>query len=371
MPKPNIPFHSKTFKLRHFNIDWWLLSLIIINMLVGLAILYSGSNQNEHIVIMQGLSMIASIILMLICANIKPSLYERLTPLIFSLSVLAVLAVVIFGVIDKGARRWLDLGGLNIQPSELLLLTVPMMMAYVFSAKPLPPRGKTIWIALAVLFIPALLVIKQPDLGTGMLIILSGICLFIVAGASWRLFVSAALLIFISTPLLWHFMHGYQKQRVLTFLHPESDPLGAGYHIIQSKIAIGSGGFWGKGWLHGTQAHLAFLPEHSTDFIFSVAAEELGFIFCLVFLVLLVVIFARCLYLSLQAQTSYTRLLSAALSINFLLYALINIAMVSGLLPVVGVPLVLVSHGGSSILSSMLSFGLIMSCTRHKQFMDK
>jgi len=364
-------YQVKQSKFRWFIIDPILICLLLIDMVIGLFILYSGSNQNINLVTMQAFRMIFCFIIMWLCAYIKPSFYEKYTPYIFAISVFMILAVVLFGVIDKGARRWLSLGSLNFQPSEILLITVPMIIAYIFSEKGLPPKNKTLFIGFLFLIIPAILVIKQPDLGTGLIILISGLCLFVLVGTSWQIFFSAFMILFCSTPILWHAMHAYQKNRILTFLHPESDPLGAGYHIIQSKIAIGSGGWFGKGWLHGTQAHYAFLPEHSTDFIFAVAGEELGFIFCCLYLILLALIFLRCIILSLNAQTNFTRLLSAALSINFLLCALINIAMVTGLLPVVGVPLTLVSHGGSSILSTLVAFGIILSCTKHKQFIDK
>lgn len=362
--------HQST-KYRFYIVDPILLPLLIITMIIGLFILYSGSNQNSHLVFAQGIRMLVCCFLMMVCAYIKPIFYEKYTPYIFGMSLAMILAVVVFGVIDKGARRWLSLGSLNFQPSEILLITVPMFLAYVFSARGLPPKAKTLWYGFAFLLIPVILVIKQPDLGTGLIIFISGLCIFLLAGTRWSVFLGGIIITALATPFMWHWLHPYQKKRIYTFLHPESDPLGSGYHIIQSKIAIGSGGFFGKGWLHGTQAHYAFLPEHSTDFIFSVAAEELGFIFCVLFLILLFLIFLRCIYLSLQAQTNYTRILSAALSINFLLCALINIAMVTGLLPVVGVPLTLVSHGGSSILSTLISFGIILSCTKHKQFIDK
>lgn len=356
---------------RFYILDPILLSLLTLTMVIGLFILYSGSNQNSHLVTMQAFRMVFCFALMLLCAYAKPTFYEKYTPYIFGISLMMIFAVVIFGVIDKGARRWLSLGSLNFQPSEILLITVPMILAYIFSEKGLPPKPKTLLTGFMFLLMPVILVIKQPDLGTGLIIFISGVFVFLLVGTPWIVFITCLIAALVSTPILWRLLHSYQKERILTFLHPESDPLGSGYHIIQSKIAIGSGGWFGKGWLHGTQAHYAFLPEHSTDFIFSVAAEELGFIFCVLFLILLFLIFLRCIYLSMQAQTNFTRLLSAALSINFILCALINIAMVTGILPVVGVPLSLVSHGGSSILSTLISFGIILSCTKHKQFIDK
>jgi rod shape determining protein RodA len=364
-------YQAKPSRYRWYIIDPILITLLIVDMAIGLFVLYSGSNQDVHLVMMQAFRMLFCFGIMWACAYVKPTFYEKYSPYIFAISLVMILSVVVFGVIDKGARRWLTLGSINFQPSEILLITVPMILAYIFSEKGLPPKAKTLWHGFLFLMIPALLVIKQPDLGTGLIILISGLCIFILIGMSWRIFFGAFMVLLCSTPILWHAMHAYQKKRILTFLHPESDPLGSGYHIIQSKIAIGSGGWFGKGWLHGTQAHFAFLPEHSTDFIFAVVGEEMGFIFCMLYLILLALIFIRCIFLSLQAQTNYTRILSAALSINFLLCALINIAMVTGLLPVVGVPLSLVSHGGSSILSTLVAFGIILSCTKHKQFIDK
>jgi len=306
---------------------------------------------------------------MLVFAQIPPHKYKAWTPGLFGVGVLLLLAVLLIGKIGNGAQRWLDLGVFRFQPSEMMKLAVPMMVAWFLSFKTLPPNAKVLALASVLILIPAFLTAKQPDLGTGLLIAISGGSVLLFAGIGWRiisgLFASAA----VGAPILWHFMHQYQKQRVLTFLNPERDPLGHGYHIIQSKIAIGSGGIFGKGWLNGTQSHLHFLPEHATDFIFSVCGEEFGLFGCTLLILLYLAIVARILYIASQAQDSYTRLLASSLALTFFLSVFVNVGMVTGILPVVGLPLPLISYGGTSMVTLMASFGILMSIQTHRRLL--
>ena len=349
------------------HLDPLLLVLLLSLAAVGLFILFSASNQNSAVVIRQTLRLSLAFGVMFLFAHISPKRYHQWAPWLFSAGLFLLIAVLVVGKIDKGARRWLDLGLFNFQPSEIMKLAMPMMLSYYLSDKKLPPKLIPLLISCTILLIPVILTAKQPDLGTAIIIAASGLCVLLLAGLSWRLIVRALTLGALSTPILWHFMHQYQKERVLTFLSPERDPLGSGYHIIQSKIAIGSGGIFGKGWLLGTQSHLQFLPAHATDFIFAVSGEELGFIGSILLLTLFLAIFIRCLYISSQAQDTFTRLLSGSLSITFIISALVNIGMVTGILPVVGVPLPLVSYGGSSMLTLMAGFGMIMSIHTHRK----
>ena len=349
------------------HLDPFLLVLLLTLSAVGLFILFSASNENTHVVLKQALRLLLAFMVMFIFAHIPPKRYRQWTPWLFSIGLVLLIAVLVIGKVDKGARRWLDLGLFNFQPSEIMKLAMPMMLAYYLSDKRLPPKLTSLLMACAILCVPVVLTAKQPDLGTAIIIAASGLCVLLLAGISWRLILSFLSITALCTPILWHFMHQYQKDRVLTFLNPERDPLGSGYHIIQSKIAIGSGGFFGKGWLQGTQSHLQFLPAHATDFIFAVSGEELGFVGSLLLLTLFLVIFIRCLYISAQAQDTFTRLLAGSLSITFIISAFVNIGMVAGILPVVGVPLPLISYGGSSMLILMAGFGMIMSIHTHRK----
>ena len=272
----------------------------------------------------------------------------------------------LMGKIGKGAQRWLDLGLFRFQPSEIMKLAVPMMAAWYVDRKPLPIQLKTLCITGIIIFIPALLIAKQPDLGTAIMVIAAGLSVIFLAGISGRIMLIITVAIGLLAPLLWHVMHDYQKQRVITLLNPEQDPLGAGYHIIQSKIAIGSGGAFGKGWLAGSQSHLNFLPEHATDFIFAVGSEEFGFMGSVILIIFMVLISLRCLSIAKLAQTGYTRLLAASLAMTFFFSAFVNIGMVMGILPVVGIPLPLVSYGGTAMVTFLASFGILMSISSHR-----
>lgn len=357
----------RNLRWRFLHIDPYLLLGLVALAMLGNVILYSASNENSSMVIQQILRMGVGFALMFIAAQIPPRRFYQWAPWLFALSLILLALVLVVGQVDQGARRWFNLHIFHLQPSEIMKFAMPMMLAWYLSEKSLPLKFRDLAITGLILMAPVLLIAKQPDLGTALMIGFSGFAVLLFAGIRWRLILGVVTFGIISLPILWHFMHGYQKARVLTFLNPERDPLGAGYHIIQSKIALGSGGFLGKGWLHGTQSHLSFLPAHATDFIFAVAGEEFGFIGCLLILVVFLVIFSRALYISCQAQNTFTRLLAGSLSLTFLISAFVNIGMVIGILPVVGIPLPLISYGGSSLLVTMIAFGMIMSIHTHRK----
>ncbi len=349
------------------HLDAPLLAGLLITVSIGSLMLYSAVSQDITMIDKQILRLALAFSVMIMFAQIHPRHYRRWTPALYAVSVTLLIIVALSGVIGKGAQRWLSLGFIRFQPAEILKLSVPMTLAWYFDEHPLPPSLRSVAIACAILFVPVLLVAKEPDLGTAILVASSGASILWLAGVNWRLIFGTLTLMLASLPILWHFMHGYQRMRVLTFLNPERDPLGSGYHIIQSKIAIGSGGLVGKGWLLGTQSHLHFLPEHATDFIFAVLGEEFGFIGVLGLLAVYFFVILRCLYISMQAQTTYTRLLAGALSLTFFIAIFINMGMVTGILPVVGLPLPLISYGGTSMVTLMASFGILMSIHTHRQ----
>jgi len=357
--------------LARIHLDLPLLTGLLLLSGYGLVILYSASGQDLHQVEKQALRLFIAFGAMFFLAQIPPQSLRRWSPWLYGIGVSLLIAVLVMGVMGKGAQRWLDLGFMRFQPSELVKLAAPMMLAWFLSSKPLPPNWKQIILSLVLLAIPVLLIAKQPDLGTAILVASSGLFVLFLAGISWRLIIGLGLLAAAAAPAIWYLMHDYQRRRVLTFLNPESDPLGSGYHIIQSKIAIGSGGIYGKGWLNGTQSQLEFLPERHTDFIFAVLGEEFGFIGILVLLAIFLFIILRGLYMASQAQDSYSRLLAGALVLVFFVYLFVNMGMVSGILPVVGVPLPLVSYGGTSLVTLMAGFGMLMSIHTHRKLVPK
>jgi rod shape determining protein RodA len=280
-------------------------------------------------------------------------------------------AVLLLGDVGKGAQRWLNLGLFRFQPSEIMKIAVPMMIAWYLAEATLPPKRLSLLTAITILIVPTLLVAKQPDLGTALLIASAGVFVLLLAGLSWKLIFGSIVVLVSSLPLMWNYLlHGYQRQRVLTFINPENDPLGAGYHIIQSTIAIGSGGIYGKGWLNGTQSHLDFLPERSTDFIFAVFSEEFGFLGILVLLAIYGSIIVRGMVIANQAQDTFSRLLAGSLILTFFVYVFVNIGMVTGILPVVGVPLPLISYGGTSMVTLLAGFGILMSIQTHRKLIS-
>lgn len=354
--------------LSRFHIDGPLFLALLVLALLSLVTVYSASGQDlamtERQVVRIGLAFVA----MLVVAQVPLSLVERWSLPIFAVGIVLLLGVLLFGESSKGAQRWLNLGVATIQPSEIMKLAVPMAVAWFIAQQGLPPTKTRLAGAFLLLLIPTLMIAKQPDLGTSLLIASAGIFVLFLAGMSWRLITLFGVAIGAFIPVLWFFlMHGYQRQRVLTFLDPERDPLGSGYQIIQSKIAIGSGGIEGKGWLQGTQSQLEFLPERHTDFIFSVFSEEFGLIGVIGLFLLYGFIVFRGMILAMRAQKVYHKLLAGSLTLTFFVYVLVNIGMVSGLLPVVGVPLPLVSYGGTSMVTLMTGFGLLMGIATHKR----
>lgn len=353
------------------HLDAPLLFFLFALMIFGFFILYSASNQQFSMVLQEIMHIGFALLIMLIVAQLPPHVFERWTPWIYGLGIFLLFIVLIIGHIGKGAQRWLNFGFFRFQPSELMQLAIPMMLAWYYKNRRLPPKFKHIIISAAIILVPVILAAKEPDLGTAITLIIGGACVLLFAGLSWNLIILLCGLILMSIPVLWHFMHYYQRQRILVFFSPERDPLGNGYHIIQSKIAIGSGGLFGKGWLMGTQSHLHFLPAHATDFIFAVTGEEFGLFGSLTLLMIYLLITARCMYIANRAQDTYTRLLAASFSLMFFLSVFINIGMVSGILPVVGLPLPLISYGGSSMVAIMAGFGILMSIHRHKKLLGK
>ena len=361
---------SLTLALRAIHIDALLLFALLVLLGVGLMILFSAGDQNISLVIRQLIRVGAAFLVLIILANIHPDRMRDLAYWIYALGLLLLIAVLVVGDEGKGAQRWLNLGIVRFQPSELMKIAVPLLVAAYIAERPLPPSLFRIAVCLIMILIPSLLISKQPDLGTSLLIAISGLIVIFLSGVSRRFIVGIMLAAASALPILWYVMHDYQKQRVLTFLNPESDPLGAGYHIIQSKIAIGSGGLFGRGWLEGTQSNLAFLPERSTDFIFSVIGEEFGLFGVGMILLLYLSIAGRGLYIASRAQSSFARLLAGSISLTFLVGVFVNVGMVTGLLPVVGVPLPLVSYGGTSMVTLLASFGILMSIHTHRRMME-
>lgn len=351
------------------HLDIPLLMGILTLLLLGLFTVYSAGGQNIDIVYRQAIHMGLALVAMFIIAQIPPLSYRKWAVPVFIIGVLMLVAVLLFGHVGKGAQRWLDIGITKFQPSEIMKLVVPIMIAWFISQDNLPVKISTVIQAFILVLIPTLLIAKQPDLGTSLLIASSGIFVIFLAGASWKLIATCAGLASAFAPILWMFlMKDYQRQRVMTFLNPEQDPLGSGYHIIQSKIAIGSGGMEGKGWLHGTQSQLEFLPERHTDFIFSVFSEEFGLLGVAALLAVYLFIVMRGLWIAVNAQHAFTKLLAGSLTLTFFIYVFVNIGMVSGILPVVGVPLPLVSYGGTSRITLMAGFGILMAISTHRRF---
>lgn len=346
----------------NLHLDWPLLGALLPLLAGGLLVLYSASGGDMDMLLKQVGRIALSFAALFVAAQIHPETLRRWAPILFTLALGLLLAAAILGSIGKGAQRWLDLGFMRFQPSEIMKIIVPLMVAWYLARAPLPPPLHRTFVGLILFLIPAAVIAKQPDLGTALLIVSTGMFVLLFAGLPWRLLGAAALLAAPTALALWHYgMHDYQRRRVLTFINPEGDPLGAGYHIIQSTIAIGSGGLYGKGWLNGTQSHLEFLPERHTDFIFAVIGEEFGLLGILLLLAAYLFIILRCLYIASHAQDSFARLLAGGLTMTFLVYLFVNIGMVIGLLPVVGIPLPLISYGGSSMVTLMTSFGILMS----------
>ncbi len=334
---------------------------------LGLVVLYSAVDRNAALWLNQLSRLGLALGLMVAAAQVHPRVYLRWTPFLYGGGLVLVGMVLVMGVSVNGSRRWLDLPGLpRFQPSEIMKVAVPLMVAWYFHDRPLPPRLKDVVVALLIVAAPAGAIVVQPDLGTGILVAGAGLAVVVLAGLYWKWIGLAALAFAAAAPGLWYVLQDYQRRRILTLFDPGSDPLGAGWNIIQSTTAIGSGGLYGKGLFQGTQSHLDFLPESHTDFIIAVIGEELGLVGMLTILALYMVLVTRGLYIATQATHTYERLVSGALSLTFFVYAFVNIAMVSGLVPVVGVPLPLVSYGGTSAITLLASIGIIMAVRTHK-----
>ncbi len=353
------------------HLDGPLLIAILCLLTCGIILLYSAVNGDHIKLAKQGVFIALGVTSMIIIAQIHPNQFKKWSATLFWFGISLLLMVKLIGYVGKGAQRWIDFGMLRFQPSEIMKCAVPMMVALQLSKYQLPPKLSTCAYVALFILIPTFFIIKQPDLGTALLVLFAGGFAFFLVGLPYRYIFFAFLGSACLAPLAWNYMHAYQKNRVLIFLNPEKEPLGAGYHIIQSKIAIGSGGIFGKGWLNGTQSHLDFLPERTTDFIFALCGEEFGLMGCLVLLILYAFISSRTLYLSQYAGDNYSKILCATLGITFFLYALVNIGMVSGILPVVGIPLPLVSYGGTSMLTIMICFGIIMSINSHRKLANE
>ena len=356
--------------LRFLHLDGWLLAGIGGVLLISLLALYSAEGQHLGELFDQVARMLVAFGALLFMAQISPAWLRRGSPLVYALGLVLLILVLATGEIGKGAQRWLDLG-VRFQPSEIMKLGVPMTLCWLLHDRPLPPSFGMLVLVVITVFLPAGMIAIQPDLGTAILIVLSGAVVIFLAGLGWRYIIAIAGLAGAAMPALWLVMHDYQRKRVLTLLDPESDPLGAGYHIIQSKIAIGSGGIFGKGWLNGTQGQLEFLPERHTDFIFAVIGEEFGLLGALALLLLYLLIVGRGLYIAAAAPDTYSRLLAGGLSITFFFYVFVNTAMVMGMIPVVGVPLPLVSAGGTSMVTLMAGFGILMSIQTHRKLVAR
>jgi rod shape determining protein RodA len=351
------------------HLDLWLLLLLGGTGALGLFVLFSASGHSEPAVINQAERLGLGLLVMTVAAQATPEMYRAAAPWFYGLATLLLILTLLLGDHAKGAQRWLDFGVIRFQPSELMKLAMPLAVAAFLHSRPLPPSFSTIAMTLALIGVPTLLIVVQPDLGTSMLIVAAGGFALYFGGLGYRWIFGVVAAVGAAAPIVWTRLYDYQRQRVLTFLDPESDPLGAGYHITQSKIAIGSGGLFGKGWLNGTQAKLDFLPESHTDFIFAVYSEELGLMGVLFLLTLYLAIVGRGLYIAVRAQDSFQRLLAGALSMTCFVYVFINMGMVIGLLPVVGVPLPMVSYGGTSMVSLLAGFGMLMSIQTHRKLL--
>lgn len=351
------------------HLDLPMVFLLLAISLYGLLILYSAVGQQTGPVIAQSVKLVLGVVAMIVAAQISPVVYRRLAPWMFLAGIGLLVAVFFFGLEIKGSRRWLRIPGVtNFQPSEIMKLVLPLILAWYFHDRHLPPKKRHVFWSLLFIGIPVMLIAMQPDLGTSIIIGASGVFVLLLAGIQWRLVFAAIGIGLVSAPALFYFgLREYQRQRILTLLNPESDPLGAGWNIIQSKTAIGSGGLFGKGLFQGTQSHLDFLPESQTDFIIAVLGEELGLAGVVLLLILYILLVGRGVILSVQAQDTFGRLLCGSITFTFFVYVFVNIGMVSGILPVVGVPLPLVSYGGTSILTLFAGFGILMSIHTHRR----
>ncbi|MDO9221095.1 MAG: rod shape-determining protein RodA [Thiobacillus sp.] len=361
-----MPQNSHWILRRLGHLDGILLTLVVLLLGVSLAMVTSASGQSPARISGHLINIGLALSVMVVMANIPPHILSKVGPPLYVAGVILLIGVALFGEIRNGARRWLNIG-FAFQPSELLKLALPLMLAWYFQRNEGALQNKHFLVAGALLLVPFLLILRQPDLGTALMIGASGFYLLFFAGLSWKLIVGGGALAGASLPLVWSLMHDYQQRRVLTLLDPTSDPLGDGYHIIQSTIAIGSGGLFGKGWMQGTQNQLDFVPERTTDFIYAVFGEEFGYVGTILLVGLYLAIVARGLVIAARAHSLFGRLMAATLSLNLFTYAFVNMGMVSGILPVVGVPLPLMSYGGTAFITLLLGVGIVMSVATHRQ----
>ena len=365
------PAHDTRYRSfwQFIHIDVMLLTFILMLCTAGLIVLYSASSENSNTIEFQAMRMLFSFLVMFMIAQISPATLQRTAPWFYGLGLIMLVIVLLIGHIGKGGQRWLNLGIMRFQPAELMKLAIPLLLAWYYHKIHLPITLRNILVAMPIILVPALLTAKQPDLSTASLLVIAGGSVLFLAGLSFRIIFGAFAMLAVLAPIAWYGLYDYQRKRIFTFLSPENDPLGSGYHIIQSKIAIGSGGLFGKGWMHGTQSNLHFLPEHTTDFIFAVSGEEFGFIGALILMTLYLLIIARGFYITMNAQDTFTRLVAGSITITFFVSFFINTGMVTGIMPVMGIPLLLVSYGGSSMVTIMASFGILMSIQTHRKLL--
>ncbi|EXS04453.1 rod shape-determining protein RodA [Acinetobacter baumannii] len=367
-PRDGLSTAMQPSRWQQLHIDPWLCLFLFLNALLGLTVLYSASAQDVGLVSKQAMSFGIGFLVMISLAQIPPKVYQAFSPYFYLFGLFSLIGVMVFGEVRMGAQRWIDIPGFgSVQPSEFMKIGMPMMVAWFLARKPLPPSFSQVILSLMLIGVPFLLIAEQPDLGTSLLVLASGIFVLFLSGLSWRMIGAAAACAAIVIPIAWEFLlHDYQRQRVLTLLDPEADALGTGWNIIQSKTAIGSGGFSGKGFLEGTQSHLHFLPEGHTDFIIAAYSEEFGLIGVLILVILYSAIIFRTFQIGLQSFHNYGRLVAGAVGLSFFFYVFVNAGMVSGILPVVGVPLPFMSYGGTAIITLMATFGLVMSIHTHR-----
>ncbi len=362
---------SRAFDFLSRRIDGPLMAALALTVALGMTVVYSASGGGSlDRVLGQGRNLAVALLALWVFAQIHPQLLMRLALPVYVIGLGLLVGVALFGEVRNGARRWLNLGFTTLQPSEAMKSAVPLMLAWYFHRREEGLRLLDFAVAAAILAIPVALIVRQPDLGTALLIFASGFFVIFLAGLSWKVLGGMVVAGVASLPFLWSMLHDYQRKRVLTLLDPMQDPLGSGYHIIQSTIAIGSGGVLGKGWLNGTQAQLDFVPERSTDFILAVFGEEFGLVGTVILIVLYLLIIGRGLMIAANASTVFARLAAGAITLTFFTYAFVNMGMVSGILPVVGVPLPMVSYGGTALLSMLAGFGILMSISTHKQLVS-
>ncbi|TAM44881.1 MAG: rod shape-determining protein RodA [Gammaproteobacteria bacterium] len=356
--------------LERLHLDRNLFYALALLAFLSLVVVYSASARDNAVALGHIGRLALGFAILVVVAQVRPENLERWSPYVFGAALIVLALVLVIGTSAKGAARWLNLGFVRFQPSELMKLALPMMLAWFFARDGLPPRYTRLGIAFLLIAVPTALIIKQPDLGTALLVLGTGFLLMFLAGMSWRIIVPIGLLLAAAAPIAWGFMHDYQRNRVLTLFDPEADPLGTGYHTIQSMIAVGSGGIYGKGWLNSSQAHLEYLPESSTDFIFAVFSEEFGLLGSLLLVGLYIFIIVRGMMIAFLAQSTYNRLLAGGLSLSFFLHVFVNMGMVTGILPIVGIPLPILSYGGTSIVTLMAAFGILMSIQTHRKIVE-